>query len=351
MPMGNPLSPTIADIVLDSLLDYAIEELENKNIYLKYIVKYVDDVLAVINLDDKDAILNIFNSYHPKIKFTTEMEANNEISYLDMKLRREDNRIIFDWYTKDTSSGRIMNFNTTQPINQIINTAKNFIFRVLNISDSKYHAKNIKIITNILLNNSFPYKLINALINNTYKNLEFKNNSQPNTTATNEPMKFYSVRYIPGLTDSKNIRTAITTKNISFAYKPNTTLSTVFSTVKTPINKHQQSNVVYEVKCKGNDNHSCDLRYIGTTKRTLETRMGEHKMDIEKGRGSTALSMHILQSGHTADFTKIKILDKERIERKRYTIESLRIQQHIKTTMNLKEDTNNINASYRVAII
>ena len=38
MPMGNPLSPTIADIILD----YTINILRSKNVYIKFIVKYVD---------------------------------------------------------------------------------------------------------------------------------------------------------------------------------------------------------------------------------------------------------------------------------------------------------------------
>ena len=75
--------------------------------------------------------------------------------------------------------------------------------------------------------------------------------------------------------------------------------------------------------------------------------MNEHKTDITKGKQSTALAKHILETGHTADFVEVRILDKEKTEKKRYIEESLRIQQNIK---NLKEDTDNINNSYVVAI-
>ncbi|XP_036319851.1 uncharacterized protein LOC118734236 [Rhagoletis pomonella] len=44
MPMGNPLSPTIADIVLDKIIDDSIIELRSTDIYIKYITKYVDDI-------------------------------------------------------------------------------------------------------------------------------------------------------------------------------------------------------------------------------------------------------------------------------------------------------------------
>lgn len=349
MPMGNPLSPTIADIILDDLLDNAINKLNNKNIHIKYITKYVDDILAIINLDDKDEILSTLNSHHPKIQFTMEVEENGEIAYLDTKLHHMDNKIIFDWYTKDTASGRLMNFHATQPKNQIINTAKGFISRVLNISDEQFHPTNKQKIIKILKNNSFPIKLIHKLIENTMGKLK-DNNTNHNQDNTNHDKKFYSVKYVPGLTDTKNIKTTIESDNIRFAYKPNRTLNSIFTNIKAPIEKEHQSNVVYEIQCKGNDNESCELIYIGTTKRTLETRMKEHIMDITKMKEATALSQHILNTGHTADLEKVKILDKENIGKKRYTIESLRIQQKIGKTMNLKEDTNNIGASYRVAI-
>lgn len=351
MPMGNPLSPTIADIILDNLLDESITNLKNKNINIKYIVKYVDDVLAIVNFDDKDDILQTLNDFHPKIQFTMETESQNEIAYLDSKLIRTNNKLTFDWYTKESASGRIMNFNSTQPKNQIINTAKNFIFRVLNISDKIYHKNNIKKITKILMENSFPNKIINSLVNDTYKKLEKQNLTSHKIDDNNDKI-FLSVKYIPGLTDNKNIKSAVTvTEQIAFAYKPNTTLNTIFTNTKAPINKQQRSNVVYEIPCGGDNENSCSLVYVGTTKRTLETRMGEHKNDINKKKETSAYSQHILQTGHNANFEDVKILDTERMERKRYTIESLRIQQKINRTMNHKEDINNINTSYRVAIL
>lgn len=253
-----------------------------------------------------------------------------------------------DWHSKETASGRIMNFNATQPKSQIINTAKNFIERVLRISDEEFHTKNTRKIYTILTENSFPVKLISNLIEEI--NRRFKNNNRVSNTENINDKRFYSVQYIPGLTDNRNIRTAIKQNNISFAYKANKTLNTIFTNVKTPIDQQQQNNIVYEISCRGSKEQQCNQIYIGTTKRALATRMGEHRMDIAKGKDSTALSQHVLSTGHTADLEQVRIIDKERIERKRFTKESLHIQKQINRTMNLKEDTSNINASYMVAI-
>lgn len=348
MPMGNPLSPTIANIILDDLLDESITKLKNNNIKIKYITKYVDDILAIVKIDEKDEILNTFNLYHKKLQFTMEVEKHNSIAFLDTKLHRKDCSIDFNWYKKDTASGRIVNFYSTQPKYQIINTAKNFIHKVLTISDNKFHTENIKLITNILKNNSYPTKLIKSLIDEIIRKITFRNINDKNKNR--EQKIFYSVRYIPKLTDKRKMQNIIENKNISFAYKPNMSLSTLFTKLKAPIKKQQENNVVYEIKCNGNKNNKCNMIYIGTTKRSLETRLKEHKNDTEKRKQSTALAQHMLEMNHTADFDNVKILDKENNEKKRYTIESLRIQQKKERTMNLKEDTDNISANYRVAI-
>lgn len=85
MPMGHPISPTIADIVMDGLLDNAISELKQLfNIDIKFICKYVDDIFAIIKRNDANIILDTLNKYHNKLQFTIEMEVNSKIPYLDV---------------------------------------------------------------------------------------------------------------------------------------------------------------------------------------------------------------------------------------------------------------------------
>lgn len=103
---------------------------------------------------------------------------------------------------------------------------------------------------------------------------------------------------------------------------------------------------MYEIKCKGTDNDAYNMMYIGTTKRLLSTRLTEHQADIRNKRTTTALAQHILDHGHTADFDNTRILDKEKRENTRYTLESLRIQQKLEFTMNTKEDKDKLSATY-----
>ncbi|XP_055909861.1 uncharacterized protein LOC129944452 [Eupeodes corollae] len=355
MPMGNPLSPTIADVILDNLLDDTIEQLNSIGINIKFIAKYVDDIFAIIKVKEKDIILNKLNLYHNKIQFTIENEHNNSLPYLDLILHRENNKILYNWYAKPTTSGRMINFNSTQPIKQKINTAFNFINKVLDLSDKKYETENIRKIKTILKNNNYPFYVINNLFKKRTEKLKTKtnknNNNHAKTTADNkEEKKFFSIPYVPNLTNNRNLHKIINKENISFSHKSNLTLKSIFTNTKSKIQKQQQHNVVYEIECNGKENEQCDLVYIGQTKRNLGIRLTEHEADIRKNKETTGLAQHITETGHSVNFEGVKILDKEKKLNTRLTLESLRIQQKIKRTMNTKEDTDNIKQSYAVAL-
>ena len=76
----NPLSHTKADIILDKLLDETIAKLKEETIHLKFIVKYVDDIFAIVNEKDLNTILTAFSKYLDKLQFTMAIEQNNFIS-------------------------------------------------------------------------------------------------------------------------------------------------------------------------------------------------------------------------------------------------------------------------------
>ena len=50
------------------------------------------------------------NCQHPNIKFTSEIEENNSISFLDIKVSRVNNSFSTNIYRKVTFSGVFINF-------------------------------------------------------------------------------------------------------------------------------------------------------------------------------------------------------------------------------------------------
>ena len=69
------------------------------------------------------------------------------------------------------------------PINQIMNTALKLIRRSLSLSDKKLHKKNLKLVTNILGNNSFPPKIVRRFV----QKAKSKINGLPRDQSLNSP--------------------------------------------------------------------------------------------------------------------------------------------------------------------
>lgn len=97
--MGNPLSPLLAEIFMDSL-----EDKISKHIFKKFIYwyGYVDDVLACFTGTDRQLtqFLEFINNIHPNIKFTIEKEINNSINFLDLTICRVKNKHEFSIFHK-----------------------------------------------------------------------------------------------------------------------------------------------------------------------------------------------------------------------------------------------------------
>lgn len=90
------------------------------------------------------------NNYQQKLKFTIEREGYGTLPYLDMSMKKEGERVMTNWYSKNRASGRMINFNSTQPRNMKKKTAINFIKRVRTISDKRFEKEHKEKIFTIL---------------------------------------------------------------------------------------------------------------------------------------------------------------------------------------------------------
>ncbi|XP_053687283.1 uncharacterized protein LOC128736816 [Sabethes cyaneus] len=161
--MGNPLSPILAEIVIDTLIDTVMSTI---HISIPAVKKYVDDLLLTVPHGKMSEVLNLFNSYHPMLQFTAEAEKDCQLPYLDMLLiRKNDQTIQTQWYTKSISSGRLINYHSFHPLSQKMNTAINFITRVDRLSTNYTNAEKYSIIQSHLKRNDYPIKLINRCWN------------------------------------------------------------------------------------------------------------------------------------------------------------------------------------------
>jgi len=73
--MGSPLSPIIADLVLQDLEEKALNLI---GLQLPIYYRYVDGIAAPEN--KAPHILDTFNSFHDRLKFTIELEDSRRIA-------------------------------------------------------------------------------------------------------------------------------------------------------------------------------------------------------------------------------------------------------------------------------
>src|SRR5580765_773321 len=110
--MGSPLSPVLADLVLQDLEEKAISRLP---IPLPLYFRYVDDIVLAA---PPSFFLTTFNSFHKRLQFTIEKSINNQINFLDISICLISGNFITDWYRKPTFSGRFLNYFSQHPLCQ-----------------------------------------------------------------------------------------------------------------------------------------------------------------------------------------------------------------------------------------
>ena len=84
-PMGSPISPLFANMVMDDLEMNCLSTLKEKhNVNPLLYFRYVDDTIMCINKKHIDLVVKTFNSYNNRLQFIYEIVKENKINFLDM---------------------------------------------------------------------------------------------------------------------------------------------------------------------------------------------------------------------------------------------------------------------------
>ncbi|XP_062714409.1 uncharacterized protein LOC134291108 [Aedes albopictus] len=356
--MGNPLSPIIAEYVMEDLLDNAVAA---NTVVIPFLKKYVDDLFLALPLENVEDV-EIFNQQNEHIQFTVEREENSRLPFLDMLLVRQENHTIkTEWYRKAIASGRFLNYHSGHPISMKMNVAFNFAKRVLRFSTNISLKQAKTIIFGLLRLNDYPSNIINRVIhrasgnptNGTAMEVSSNENDQEEPTKT-----YYSLTNIHGLTQTitKTLRREF--PNAHIASKQRKNIGSLLPTVKdrTPI--EDRHNVIYQVDCA-----DCDACYIGMTTQKLKARLSKHKSNMTKLQTlqndghttedaaiqaimeTTALVNHAALKNHTFKLGEARILDTTHKGRNLPILESCHIN-NTSNTINKRTDTDNLHIAY-----
>lgn len=332
--MGNCMSPVCSDIVMSELQNICLHKL---SFDVPIFLRYVDDIFLSVPANKTDELLSTFNDYHPRLKFTLEIEKDNKLPFLDLLIiRQNDGHLITDWYHKPTFSERFLNYNSDHPQSQKINIINNLKNRALTLSHSTFKQKNLALIRKFLIKNKYPANLVDRLLNRNNTNIPLP--AQKDTNG-----KFFKIPYVRNL--SEKIKHLLLDVNVNVAFKSENTIKKHFFTkLKDKTDVNLQSNVVYKIPCL-----ECEKIYIGQTGRYLKTRMSEHRRDCRNfhinKESKTALFEHVISEGHFFDFENVQVIGTQNILKKRLLDEMIEIRRH-SNTVNKRTDIENLNTCY-----
>ena len=301
--MGSPLGPILANIFMCNFETGALAQYLG-TLPLNY-YRYVDDCFLVFGSRAQcDVFFNYLNSRHPNIKFTKEVENDNSLPFLDIKITRNEELLIStSVYHKPTFSGLYLQWKSFVPKHYKISLVYCLLFRAWRIcSDSGLFHNEVGFIKSTLVANGYPTNFLNRCIRK-FKQNRYSNEIKEVTYGPN-PKDIYIRLPYKGQQSVTLKRQLI---RILAKIAPWVKLNCIFFAsnkisrlckLKCSLPVIKRSHLIYQVTCK--DCHEFD---IGLTNRRLKTRLNEHKSNE-----NSALFRHSFLTDHEINYSNPKIL-------------------------------------------
>ena len=296
--MGSPLGPILADIFVSKLESDVLKPVIDRVTFYK---RYVDDIFIIhdANICMEDLVSH-FNTAHSSIKFNGDMEANNQLHFLDVQLtRRSDGTIKRGIYRKPTWSGQYTNFLSFVAMRYKRNLVKCLANRVQKICSVDCIEHELRQIRQILLENGYPEAFLD-------RHLKCHPTAQ-DTIQTVEKLPLYlSLPFRGDLaadTLTKRLYTSLRrTFNaavLRLHFHSNRLLQT---NLKDRIPVLDSSMIIYSFVCQ------CSANYVGRTTRRLSERIREHKPNLTKiglaKHVTSAIAAHLIDTNHSVNFNE-----------------------------------------------
>lgn len=226
--MGSALSPILADFVVEDMLDSAFRKIDRPVL----LIKYVDDIMAVIEEEKAEEMLTALNQMDPHIKFEIEKELDHRINYLDVTIINEGWQPKTKWYQKHISSGTFLNYHSHHSKSNIWNTAVQYVVTMICNTHPDFFEEILETAMERLNRNSYPVHYAKKVIIAAQEKIVQKMGATQGTSSTQstnlntEEGSFYceSLNYIPKLTEKlKKIleeNAAKAEQNIQIPLKP-----------------------------------------------------------------------------------------------------------------------------------
>lgn len=299
LAIGEPQSSRLAELFMGDF-ETAIK---NESWFPKLWIRYVDDVIAIVKRDEAELVLNELNKRHAAIRFTSELENNGSLAFLDTRVIRENQKISIDIFRKPCDHPICIPHDSHHDINHKMAVFESLSHRMwsLPLSDERkkkeieyliefgaingYDRRDI-ISVNKKHENKAKLRDFTTLRRDRYDKKKMVKDHAGREVTRNAILPFYADITNP-------IKSVLRKNNINVCYTNMGTLKNILGCVKRKKPAEERSGI-YRIPCE-----DCDLEYIGQTKRRLETREKEHSRALNnKQINISSVAKHCIENGH-----------------------------------------------------
>lgn len=314
--MGNPLSPFICCIYINSLED----EFSNQHLFPKTWHRYVDDILAIVETSKIDDTLQFLNSMCPNIRFTVEIENNHRLPFLDLLILRMPNgKIAFDIYRKETATQRYITNDSNHHQMHKRSAFNSMIFRMCKVplSDKNYE-KELSFIYETAVINGYSKDMIDSLVKKTKRRIHLHNITSLKPIV--DKPKFSAINFHPLAHNA--VKQCFDNNNVKLIPKSSQKISQLLNSTKDRRASNERSGI-YKAVC---DEPNCNAIYIGQTRRELKTRIKEHLNYIRNLEPyKSGIAHHAIEHRHNINENNFTLLKSEQFLNRLNILESLYI--------------------------
>ena len=275
--MGIPLGSTFANAFM---CHHEVNWMDEFPLSFKpaHYFRYIDDTFLLFRKQSHcSQFFHYLNNKHPNIRFTVEHEQNNTLPFLDVKLERSGQHLLSSVYRKPSFSGLGTSYFSYCCSKFKVNVIQTLLHRAYNIcSSNNFFQKEVSFLKQFFSSNGYPSLLFNQQTELFLsKKLDYR---QVHSTVEHKPF-FYKLQYYGHMTVLLNIQVSRLITEFYSHLKPvgilvnNYSVGSFFK-CKDSLPLHMRSCVVYKYSCPQSN---CGSEYVGSTLRTLGTRVMEHR--------------------------------------------------------------------------
>ena len=271
--MGNPLGPTLANAFL---AHHEKNWLNDCPLTFKPILyrRYVDDTFLIFRSPlHIPMFLEYMNSRHSNIEFTSDVEEEGKLAFLDISIKHHNGTFSTSVYRKPTFTGLATKTSSFMPIEYKKNLILTLATRAYYICSDYLSLNNeFQYIKRVLVSNGFRQSFVDSFIGRQLEKLLHP--KLPNITVK-KALIYFPIHFMGKSSFSfKNKLCRLLSEfypqlNVRVIFKPRRTIQNFFR-FKDKVPRELQSSVVYKYLC------CCNATYYGRSKRQLQTRIFQH---------------------------------------------------------------------------